>query len=966
MANYVAGWTIPALLGRRLREPRRPSWRLGIRHALAIGLLASGASIAQGAGTWTRLVRNAPGPVVLMMLLSDGTVMAANNSNAIGNAWYRLTPDSHGSYLNGTWITLAPMHDTRLYYSSAVLKDGRVFVAGGEYGTGASTSEVYDPISNSWTIVPVPVALMNPTIFSPAAAENQGFYDSCSKILANGNVLVTPVAPKTLGGTLIFNPVLNSWSAGPTLFRGAYQAEASWVKLSDDTILTVDPFGVNTERYNPATNTWINDGVVPVPLYDSVLGEMGAALRLPDGRAFFLGASGHTGLYTPTGTVAPGAWAAGPDIPNNLATPDAPAAMMVNGNILCAVGPRVYRDAMNFPVFPAPTTFYEYDPIANSFAPAPAPVGPSDNIPPYATLMLDLPDGNVLYSHFGVDLYLYHPDGAPLAAGMPVIAAVSPNPDGTFHLTGTGLNGISEGAAYGDDAQMDTNYPIVRITDAIGTVYYARTFNWSSTGVGTGAQTISTEFRPPINLPPGQFMLAAVANGIASDPFAFPFAGTVGIAGTGANTISDSTGNGNSNGRIDPGESEVRVYVPLRNLGTASATNVAAMLGSNTATATVVAAASAYADLGAGGAGAPNTTPFVINVSSSHPCGDPISLTLTITSDSGPAAYTFLLTTGRLGAASGPTTFVYSGAPVPIPDNNPVGVSIPLAVSGLTGRVSDVNFRFNGSVCSAAIGATSVGLDHTWVGDLTITLRSPSGTLVSIMNRPGGVNNSGNNFCNTLLDDQASLPIQGIAPAGNPWTGAFTPSSPLAALNGENPNGTWQLIATDGFPGDTGTIRGFSLILTTRLPTTCDPSGACTPATIATSPNMQSACPGGMVAFMVAASGTPPITYQWRRNTVNLAGATGNSLTIGAAQVGDAGVYDCVATNNCGAATSGPAQLVVCPADFNCADGLSVQDIFDFLGAWFAGEPRAEFNGDGHLNANDIFSFLGAWFGGCV
>ncbi|MCB9896534.1 MAG: hypothetical protein H6825_00895 [Planctomycetes bacterium] len=69
----------------------------------------------------------------LFLLLGDGTVMAAqNNGSTIGNAWYKLTPDASGSYVNGTWSTLASAHDTRLYYLSQVLTDGRVFVAGGE------------------------------------------------------------------------------------------------------------------------------------------------------------------------------------------------------------------------------------------------------------------------------------------------------------------------------------------------------------------------------------------------------------------------------------------------------------------------------------------------------------------------------------------------------------------------------------------------------------------------------------------------------------------------------------------------------------------------------------------------------------------------------------------------------------------------------------------------------------------
>src|ERR1017187_4038316 len=126
-------------------------------------------SPAMAVGTWTQVAHKAPGPVELMLLLADGTVMAANSSTS--SNWYRLTPDIHGSYANGTWSTLASMHDTRLYYSSDVLTDGRVFVAGGEYGTGFAKAEVYDPSSNAWTSVPVPTSLLDSSQQSPEAGE---------------------------------------------------------------------------------------------------------------------------------------------------------------------------------------------------------------------------------------------------------------------------------------------------------------------------------------------------------------------------------------------------------------------------------------------------------------------------------------------------------------------------------------------------------------------------------------------------------------------------------------------------------------------------------------------------------------------------------------------------------------------------------------------------------------------------
>src|ERR1700722_9316376 len=55
------------------------------------------------AGIWTALTQLAPDSIDTMLLLSDGTVLAANG----GSAWYRLTPDINGSYVNGTWTTVA-------------------------------------------------------------------------------------------------------------------------------------------------------------------------------------------------------------------------------------------------------------------------------------------------------------------------------------------------------------------------------------------------------------------------------------------------------------------------------------------------------------------------------------------------------------------------------------------------------------------------------------------------------------------------------------------------------------------------------------------------------------------------------------------------------------------------------------------------------------------------------------------
>ncbi|MCC6322747.1 MAG: hypothetical protein IT438_15065 [Phycisphaerales bacterium] len=60
-------------------------------------------------------------------------------------------------------------------------------------------------------------------------------------------------------------------------------------------------------------------------------------------------------------------------------------------------------------------------------------------------------------------------------------------------------------------------------------------------------------------------------------------------------------------------------------------------------------------------------------------------------------------------------------------------------------------------------------------------------------------------------------------------------------------------------------------------------------------------------------------------------------------------------------------DFVFCPVNFCAADyddsgGVSVQDIFDYLTAYFAGQPCANFNGVGGLGIQDLFDFLGAYF----
>jgi hypothetical protein len=63
---------------------------------------------------------------------------------------------------------------------------------------------------------------------------------------------------------------------------------------------------------------------------------------------------------------------------------------------------------------------------------------------------------------------------------------------------------------------------------------------------------------------------------------------------------------------------------------------------------------------------------------------------------------------------------------------------------------------------------------------------------------------------------------------------------------------------------------------------------------------------------------------------------------------------------------SAAAQVPCCRADFNKVDGITIQDIFDYLNAWFEGSAFTHLATPGAATIQDIFDFLNLWFaGGC-
>src|SRR5207248_1372028 len=86
-----------------------------------------------------------------------------------------------------------------------------------------------------------------------------------------------------------------------------------------------------------------------------------------------------------------------------------------------------------------------------------------------------------------------------------------------------------------------------------------------------------------------------------------------------------------------------------------------------------------------------------------------------------------------------------------------------------------------------------------------------------------------------------------------------------------------------------------------------------TPVAIVVEPKSQAVLAGGTVSFSVKGSGLGPLSYQWRKDGVNIFGATDSTYTFPSAQAGDQGIYDVVVGNGFGSVTSFAERLFISP-----------------------------------------------------
>jgi len=333
------------------------------------------------------------------------------------------------------------------------------------------------------------------------------------------------------------------------------------------------------------------------------------------------------------------------------------------------------------------------------------------------------------------------------------------------------------------------------------------------------------------------------------------------VLSAGAATVAiESCGPGN--GAVDPGET-VTVNLALQNVGTANTDNLVATLQ---ATGGVInpGAAQTYGALTAGGPAV--SKPFTFTAVGT--CGGTLTATLMLqdgATNLGPITFNFTLGTAILNT----TTFTNNAA-ITIPGGAPVttsGAAAPypsaINVSGLSGTINKVTVKLT-------------NVNHTFPDDMDILLVSPTGQAVVLMSDAGGntdIVNATLTFddTGTPIPDNTAITTGTYSPAD--WGGvtdsfpAPAPQGPypspsrLSVFNGAAPNGTWSLYIVDDADEEVGNIQGgWSLTITTSVPSCCNPAG-CSAITV-NPPTLTSGATGTpYTQTFTQSGGTAPVNF---------------------------------------------------------------------------------------------------------
>jgi hypothetical protein len=646
----------------RLSEVKRRSRlkllrKLAITSAMLFALLG-----AAGAQTWTPLI-NQPGVNLGVMLqLRDGRILVHEEQGGNSRAWHILTPDSTGSYVNGTWSSggTLPLGYSPWFFGSQVLMDGKtVVIEGGEYNGGRSV----------WTTKGAIGTISGNTLTWASNSPPAGWTtlgDAESVILADGTYMQANCC--TAQNALFSGP--NSWTATGSVNQSSND-ESGFTLLTNDQVLTVDAkhssncgTSQGSELYDQVTGIWSCGPTLPVQLYNASDEELGAAVLMYNNKVLQFGGNVvATALYD----VATNTWSAGPTPANGLDQADGPAALEPNGKVLAMLSPGLFASGCQF---------VEYDPATDTLTNTANPTNcPSDSS--FVGHLMILPTGQIMFTDFSGLVEIYTPAAGVVTGVAPTINSLNGtvgSPSTNTVLSGTQLNGLSENNAYGDDYQGATNYPLVRLVQvaAPNNVYYATSHDESTHSIAPSTSN-STKFDVPAGLPAGSYTLYLVANGIESNPI----------------TVNVGSGAGFSL--------------------TASPSSVSVAQGSSGASTITVVPQNGFSGsvtLSASGLPSGVTAAFTPNPTTTTSA---LTLTASATAALGTSTVTITGTSGSLTATTTVSLTVTSGGGGPTVTVSPTSLTWGTVVLGATGAAKVVTLTNTGSVTLSISSITTSG-----------------------------------------------------------------------------------------------------------------------------------------------------------------------------------------------------------------------------------------------------------------
>jgi N-acetylneuraminic acid mutarotase len=303
-----------------------------------VDALSASGSLTVTSDEWTPAASLSAARAGPALLLSTGNVLV------LGGDGSPISPyQSNEIYdpASDTWTVSggAMVNAARIDFSTTVLADGKVLVAGGYRGsTTFATTEIYDPVLDEW---------------SPAASMSVARYGQRAALLADGRVLVFggtgSCVTCSLASAEIYDPVSNTWSPAASMPAGTFGEYVT--RLPDGKLFVLG--GGSVHFYDPVTDSWSSGRSMITPRQ-----QFGAA-QLANGKVLVVAGAGPTSrltsaeIYDPAGDT----WSSAADA--NVARLSPSLAVLANGKVIAAGGYGVGAYVASTEI---------YDPVANTWS----------------------------------------------------------------------------------------------------------------------------------------------------------------------------------------------------------------------------------------------------------------------------------------------------------------------------------------------------------------------------------------------------------------------------------------------------------------------------------------------------------------------------------------------------------------------------------------------------------------------